>query len=273
MTLASRRETYMDRWLGLMIGNSRLHWAYYRSVDSEQRILQTWDSPHLRAVETSGSGHSVKPWTQELPPELSHVLAESPPLPLRIASVVPDQTQYWSRYPNIRWITLKDIPLENLYATLGIDRALAALGAWHHHRTSVLVIDGGTALTLTGVGTNGALIGGAIMPGLRLQLRSLHHHTAALPDTALAQFPLSRWQTNTTDAIRSGVWHSLVAGVESFIEDWLATYPHSTIVFTGGDGQRLWKGRMDAIASQESATSIYDPHVIFKGMAAIDLSA
>lgn len=278
----------MDRWLGLMIGNSRLHWAYCSQDDSERLIQQTWDCQHLVKAPIPTGQRRVTllsvPLTDplhSLPPKLRGLLTEQPPIPLLVASVVPDQTQYWQTYANIKLITLKDMPLANLYPTLGIDRALAVLGVWHNHQTSALVIDGGTALTLTGVDTDGRLIGGAILPGLGVQLRSLHQQTAALPDTstdtALAGLSLlPRWQTNTTDAIRSGVWYSLLAGVQDFIRDWLSQYPDSDIVFTGGDGGRLWdalKGVIHAKHRQTSASPpsriLYDPHVIFKGMAAL----
>ena len=151
---------------------------------------------------------------------------------------------------------------------MGIDRALALVGAWSEHQTSALVIDGGTAWTITGVDADGQFIGGAIVPGLRVQMRSLHQQTAALPKILLEEGePIARWQTNTPDSIRSGVWYSLLAGIESFVWDWLHQYPDSAIVFTGGDGKRLWCAMREAIASQWPHTKVfYDPQIIFKGM-------
>ncbi|MEM9220258.1 MAG: pantothenate kinase [Cyanobacteria bacterium P01_F01_bin.150] len=272
----------MCRWLGLMIGNSRLHWAYCLQGNSEMHIQQTWDSPHLDVEvildlqQTNNSSSAYLSLANDLPLALRHLLTAQQTIPLLMASVVPDQAQLWLRYPEIRAIALADIPLKNLYPTLGIDRALALLGAWQSHwqshQTSSLVIDGGTALTVTGVDADGQLIGGAILPGLGLQLRSLHQHTASLPDIALNTFPSPpRWQTNTADAIASGVWYSLLAGIQDFIRDWLCQYPCSTIVFTGGDGEKLWSATKGAIAlSHPNSTIIYDPHLIFKGMASIN---
>lgn len=276
----------MSKWLGLMIGNSRLHWAYCCQSAAETPIQQTWNSPHL-SIEAMHSnpkhlGDASVPCPNRpnqlhrpnsLPSELRQLL-DDPTLSLWVASVVPAQTPYWLTHPNVNVITLKDIPLGNLYPTLGIDRALAALGAWHSQQTAALVIDGGTALTLTGVNANGQLMGGAIMPGLRLQLRSLHQHTAALPDTALSpDASLTRWQTNTPEAIKSGVWYGLQAGVQDFIRDWLAQQPHCAIVFTGGDGEKLWDAIKGPIASSyplsSTPTLLYDPHLIFKGMATL----
>ena len=82
--------------------------------------------------------------------------------------------------------------------------------------------------------------GGAILPGVGLQFRSLFQHTAALPLLSLEALP-HRWACNTPDAILSGVAYTLLAGVQSFLEDWLHTYPHTHICFTGGDGQWLYQ--------------------------------
>ena len=286
----------MIAWLALMIGNSRLHWAWF----DNDHLRQSWDTPH--ASEDALANSSQASVLESLTASLSHPCPFSfPSSPkdwpsLAIASVVPRQTQYWQTYPQARVLTLGQIPLSNLYSTLGIDRGLAALGAWHHYRCPVLVIDGGTALTFTGVDQTGALVGGAILPGFRLQLRSLHHHTAALPDTVTPQLPtLSRWQHNTPDAIRSGVWHGLVAAIQDFVTDWQRQFPDSVIVFTGGDGQRLHQAlsssgsnrtveARDGVFDSDSGnvlthegparstkksrrSLLYDPHVVFRGMA------
>lgn len=263
----------MTGWLGLMIGNSRLHWAYHESQRrGDSSIWHTWDSDHLREdMPPSDLGDNPAVWlsTCKAPPTVRPLLQASQTVPLMMASVVPAQNDYWTTYPDLQHITLQDIPLANLYPTLGIDRALAVLGAWHLYQTSTLVVDGGTALTLSGVDKAGEFIGGAILPGLGLQLRSLHSHTAALPRAPITDVPSTRWQANTPDAIRSGVWYGLVAGIQGFINDWLCRYPDSTIVFTGGDGQRLWLGVKEAIAASHPASILYDSNIIFKGMAVI----
>ena len=44
-----------------------------------------------------------------------------------------------------------------------------------------MVVDCGSALTFTACNENGRLAGGAILPGVRLQLRALGTRTAQLP--------------------------------------------------------------------------------------------
>ncbi|MEG3437820.1 pantothenate kinase [Pannus brasiliensis CCIBt3594] len=219
--------TFLDDWLALAIGNSRLHWGRFRG----DRLESVLDTPHL----------TVPLSLDNLPEIVPDLLTKnaSRVLPLRIASVVPRQTELCAGYPGARVITLAEIPLEDLYPTLGIDRALAVLGAGERYGFPCLVIDAGTALTFTGVDAGRRLMGGAILPGLGLQFRSLGERTANLPYLELPGELPPLWARNTREAIESGIIHTLRAGMERFIEDWWKRYPDSSIVLSGGDADRL----------------------------------
>lgn len=200
-----------EAWLALMIGNSRLHWAEF----SDGQLLKTWHSPH-------------------------GILPKSLSQPLYFASVVPAQTSLLiNHFPQAQEITLNEIPLENLYPTLGIDRALAVWGAGEKYGFPCLVIDGGTALTFSAVDGDRRFIGGAILPGLGLQFRTLSQGTAELPKIDLPETLPPRWAMDTGGAIASGILHTVLAGVESFIQDWQREYPQAAIALTGGDGEWL----------------------------------
>ncbi|MBD2740164.1 pantothenate kinase [Coleofasciculus sp. FACHB-1120] len=249
-------------WLGLMIGNSQMHWAYFEG----ETLHKAWDTHYLTAA-------SVKELMQglmagDLPAEIS------PPsqLPLYLASVVPRQTLLWQSYPNVRIITLEELPLEGMYPTLGIDRALAALGAGEVWGLPVLVIDAGTALTFTGADANRCLVGGAILPGLSQQLLSLAYRTAALPSVKIPQEMPPRWALNTPEAIQSGVIYTVVAGIKDFIQAWKQEFPSSRVVLTGGDRASLLsylQTQFPEIASQ----IMNDPNLIFMGMRSVVLSS
>jgi type III pantothenate kinase len=226
-----------SKWLGLMIGNCHLHWAYF-----EQDILiKTWQNHH----------HSINNF--------------DPNIPLNLASVVPKQTELFLDHPNLYLMNLTDIPLKNLYPTLGIDRALAVLGSGENYGFPSLVIDGGTALTLTGVNQNQELSGGAILPGLGLQFQSLSLKTAALPRLNLPKTLPNLWAMNTEDAIASGIIYTLLTGIVGFIEDWLKKFPNSKIIFTGGDGERLLS-YLNEIYPDIANDCKFDPNLIFWGM-------
>ena len=224
-------------WLGLMIGNSHLHWAYFQ----QNILIKTWQTNH----------HSINNFD-------SHIT-------LSLASVVPEQTELFLDHPALKLIQLTDIPIKNLYPNLGIDRALAVLGSGEIYGLPSLVIDGGTALTLTGVNEDRQLIGGAILPGLDLQFQSLSQRTAALPRLNLPKTLPNRWAMNTEEAIASGIIHTLLTGIMDFIEDWLKQFPDSKIIFTGGDGEILLS-YLNEFYPELTNFFKFDPNLIFWGM-------
>jgi len=158
---------------------------------------------------------------------------------------VPEQTALWQSYPDVVIITLDQLPLQGLYPTLGIDRALALLGA-------------GTEIGWP------VLVGGAILPGLGLQLSSLGEKTAGLPLLSLPENMPQRWATDTAIAIESGVVRGVVAAVKDFIEDWCCLFPDSKIGLTGGDRTLLLKYLASAFPDTAAAV-IETPEAIFGG--------
>jgi type III pantothenate kinase len=249
-----------------MIGNSRLHWAWFAGAT----LQAAWDTDHLPAwvVEQLIQSLQTGEWKTELFPDtpINPIQLRNPtPISLKLASVVPMQAQLWQTYPDINVITLDQLPLQGLYPTLGIDRALAVLGAGENLGFPVLVIDGGTALTFTGVDAQKQLVGGAILPGLRLQIQSLTDRTAALPKIELYSLMPQRWALNTVEAIQSGVSYTVLAGVRDFIESWWQEFPESSIAITGGD-RTLILGYLQAKFPNIAAKVIADPNLIFWGM-------
>jgi type III pantothenate kinase len=177
--------------------------------------------------------------------------------------VVPAHKQIWQTYPKLHLIQLADIPLTHTYGTLGVDRALAVWGAGNLFSFPVLVIDGGTALALTAATAPDQFVGGAILPGIGTQLRSLSMQTAALPELSwnTGRFP-ERWGQDTETAIRSGVFHTLLAGLQGFMEDWWQMHPHSPVVFTGGDGVWLYPTLLKQNQSRADLLK-HEPHLQF----------
>jgi type III pantothenate kinase len=245
----------MTNWLGLIIGNSRLHWAWF-----EKKTLQaTWDTPHLLE-----KIDSVKSLNQHISHQ-SHQIINTKSITIYLASVVPLQTALWQNYPQLHQISLKDIPIQNTYATLGIDRALAIYGAGETYHYPCLVIDAGTALTFTGVDSHKALIGGAILPGLRSQFHGLHQQTAALPEIILPSELPPLWALNTPDAIASGIIYTVIAGIDRYINDWLNRYPNSSIILTGGDSQLIFQ-YLQTLSPQIAEIILVDCNLSFWGM-------
>ncbi|MGF1513807.1 MAG: pantothenate kinase [Elainellaceae cyanobacterium] len=237
-----------DAWLGLLIGNTRLHWARFE----QDTLVEQWEQPHLTQANSADAIATVPPAHRPLATAGR----------LWLASVAPQQTRPWRPYCQPP-ITLDQVPLQSTYSTLGVDRALALWGAGQRWGFPALVIDGGTALTYTGADAAQVLVGGAILPGLRLQMRSLYQGTGLLPYVELGlTHPMDRWATTTTGAIASGILHSAIAGVESFLADWWQRFPNSAVVFTGGDGELL----QACLPRHRQGRTHYDPHLGFWGL-------
>jgi type III pantothenate kinase len=241
--------------IGLSIGNSRYHWAWFLNT----KLQSSWDAEYL----------TIDRYSDLFPIDLRSIIKthqlKIDLILIYLISVVSDRTKIWQQLPQVKLITLADIPLFNLYPTLGIDRALAAFGAGEIYGYPVLVIDGGTALTITGIDENRGLVGGAILPGLRLQLRSLATGTAALPAIELPQQLPLRWSDNTPGSIASGILHTVSSGISGFIQDWQRLYPQSQIVFTGGDGAAL----ITYLQANLSSSVKLDRDLLFYGLSVI----
>lgn len=265
MNCASHRMN--PHWLALTIGNSRLRWALFNHT----HLQHTWETPHLseaiaqQLIQTAFdfSACGLSPLKTLLP------VWQTPP-ELWVTSVVPQQTALWQTYSQTKVIAADQIPLKAAYSTLGLDRALAVLGASEVYGSSVLVIDSGTALTFTGADRL-TLVGGAILPGLQLQFRALNQATAALPliqtETLPEHLPL-RWSNDTIAAMQSGIVHTVLASIKSFVEDWQQTFPDSALVLTGGDCTILHR-YLEQLHPALAEQIVVDPNLLFWGARAI----
>ena len=99
---------------------------------------------------------------------------------------------------------------------LGVDRWVAVIGAHHLAHGACCVVDVGTAATLDTVDASGQHLGGFIVPGPRMMIRSLHAgtsnlaaYTAASPVGAADLFA-----DNTRDAIERGCRIAVAALVD-----------------------------------------------------------
>jgi len=130
-----------------------------------------------------------------------------------ICSVVPKLTKVLER--DLKLFTGKrpyiigkevTVPIKNLYqpGQLGQDRLVNAYSACTLYQTPLVVIDSGTAITFDVVSKDKKYLGGLIIPGMEISLKSLKEKTALLPSIKLCQ-PKILIARDTKNSILSGV--------------------------------------------------------------------
>ena len=118
--------------------------------------------------------------------------------------------------------------------TLGADLVVGAVAAIAFYATPAIVIDMGTATTITVIDGRNSFRGGAILPGVKLSFSALVSGTSLLPDIYIEK-PDRCIGTNTVDCMRSGAvlgTASMIDGMVDRMEEELDE--QCTIVATGG---------------------------------------
>jgi len=118
--------------------------------------------------------------------------------------------------------------------TVGSDLIVDAVAALKDYPCPIIVIDMGTATTMSVVDKSGNYTGGVILPGLKVSLDSLSSKTAQLPQISL-DIPDKVIGKNTIDCMRSGIIYGtagMLDGIIDRMEEELGE--KATIVATGG---------------------------------------
>lgn len=137
--------------------------------------------------------------------------------------------------------------------SLGVDRWLAVVAAYHQDRCATLVVDVGSALTIDLIGPDGQHQGGYILPGMRLMRQSLWRGTDQVKVDAMDVTSVLVPGMHTADAVNKGCLLAAVAAVEKLASE----YP-ATLVVTGGDALAL----IDAL----SLKAKHSPDLVFEGL-------
>ena len=119
-------------------------------------------------------------------------------------------------------------------AQLGADLVAGAVGAISEYTLPCIVIDMGTATTVSVINSEGQFVGGSIAAGVMLTLKALTENTSQLPSINLSA-PPSVIGRNTVDCMRSGLilgTASMIDGLIERISEELQEIP--TVVATGG---------------------------------------
>lgn len=150
---------------------------------------------------------------------------------------------------------------------VGSDLIVDAVGAIHEYGAPAIIIDLGTATTISVVDEKSNYIGGAILPGIRVSHDSLVSRTAQLPKISL-DAPEKAIGKNTVDCMKSGLVYGNAACIDGMVK---------RIVKEAGFGQN-GKPKAKVIATGGLAKVVIphceekileDPELLIKGLKVI----
>ncbi len=146
-------------------------------------------------------------------------------------------------------------------AQLGADLVAGAVGAIDSYTMPCVVIDMGTASTISVLDRNGAFLGGIISAGVRLTLRALTENTALLSSIPI-EAPKSVIGTNTTECMQSGLVYGTAAMIDGILEQITQELGEKpTVVATGGLSKE--------IITHCKTNIIYNENLLLEGLRVI----
>jgi type III pantothenate kinase len=120
-------------------------------------------------------------------------------------------------------------------AEVGADRIVNAVAAFSRYKTSLIVIDFGTATTFDAISEKGEYLGGAISPGIMIAAEALYKETSKLPRVEILTPPQAVIGKDTENSIKSGIiygYAGLVDGIVTRMKAEMGT--QCRVVATGG---------------------------------------
>ncbi len=143
-------------------------------------------------------------------------------------------------------------------AQLGSDLVVNSVACLNEFNPPLIIIDMGTATTISVIDKNKNYIGGCIIPGVKISLNALSSMTAQLPHISLDE-PKKTIGTNTIDCMKSGIVlgsASMIDGMIDRIEEDLGS--KTTVIATGGIANHIIPFCKKDI--------IYDDNLLLKGL-------
>ena len=153
-----------------------------------------------------------------------------------------------------------NIQIENPAQT-GADLVVGCVAALREHKAPMIIVDMGTATTMIVLDKNSAMIGGCIMPGVKISMDALTDRTALLPGLQLDQ-PKKAIGRNTIDCMRSGIMMGAACTIDGMIERMEAELGYETTVIATG-------GIAKFVIPMCKKKIIYDRDLLVKGLATL----
>ena len=119
-------------------------------------------------------------------------------------------------------------------AQLGSDLITGAVASVSEYSVPQIIIDMGTATTISVINKDKQFLGGAIMPGMRVSHDALITRTSQLPKIAFEK-PKKMIGSNTIDCIKSGILYGNAGAIDGIIDRFNEELGEKcTVIATGG---------------------------------------
>ena len=159
-----------------------------------------------------------------------------------VPSSVPILNAFCEKYLNLtpQWINPDSVKklmpiLYNNPNEVGADRIVNAVAAYEKYKTSLIIIDFGTATTFDVISEKGEYLGGAIVPGVMIASEALFQKASRLPRVEIFKAPEKVIGKDTIDSIKSGIIYGNAAMVDGMVERMTTEMGSSPrILATGG---------------------------------------
>tara|TARA_Y100000589_G_scaffold108059_1_gene102672 strand:+ start:51 stop:731 length:681 start_codon:yes stop_codon:yes gene_type:complete len=213
----------------LLIGNTRLHWAF--SKNSSYKFSHTFVNDSL-------------------------------PKNIDLKKLI------WAsvgKYPTNNLlkkneVTLKDINLKNMPDFIGIDRALVCLAALNMFknklRKNFLIVDLGTTVSITKIDNQGNTLGGQLFPGFTTQLKCMEQSTKNLVFPNKIYIPNNQFEISTMNAMLRGVYNSIIGAINISFDK-----TKDILILCGGDSNLIGNS-----LKKEIKNFIVEPNLVMYGM-------
>jgi type III pantothenate kinase len=142
---------------------------------------------------------------------------------------------------------------------VGADRIVNAVAGFHKYRTSLVVVDFGTATTFDCISEEGAYLGGAISPGILISSEALFKKASKLPRVEIYRRPEGVIAKDTISSMNAGIiygYAGLVDGIVCRIKNEMKPTPR--VIATGG--------LAELIAEVADSIEVVEPHLTLEGL-------
>lgn len=213
---------------------------------------------------------------------ISNVAGEA--IRAQLSSLVPKiATIHWVRAQH------KTCGVSNHYRqpeTLGCDRWMALIAAWHIKQATCVVVNAGTAVTIDALSVSlpgdvdkhgskqANFIGGLILPGLDLMQQSLGIATAQLPKEPLKSHSITEkylgeiFATNTADAIYAGALHAILGAIDLMLKQLRQQFKQTPyILLSGGNASIIYNQMVKENLIDDMATqAVIVDNLVLQGL-------